>query len=263
MPAISHGDVRIHYALGGREDGELLVLSNSLGSNLRMWSKVLPRLEAVYRVLRFDTRGHGTSSVPPGPYTLDQLGHDVLSLLDDLGMDRVNFCGLSLGGAVGMWLAIHEPQRLRRLVLANTAARFASPAFWDERISTVRQCGMEVISIATLSRWFTLQYRETHAEELRQIHTMIASTDPDGYCACCAFLREMDLRTCIPSIHVPALVIAGTHDQSTPPSDGRLLADTLPDSHYIELDASHLSAWECAGEFADAVLSFLGGRRNG
>jgi 3-oxoadipate enol-lactonase len=265
MPAISHGEVRIHYALSGREDRDLLVLANSLGSSKTMWNNVLYALEAEYRVLRYDMPGHGASSVPPGPCTVNQLGRDVLLLLDALGAERVNFCGLSLGGLVGIWLAIYAPQRLNRLVLANTAARVGTPATWDDRIAAVRHSGMQPLATATLERWFTPQYRDSHVAEMEQIRAMIASTSPDGYCACCAVLRDADLRAGVSAIRTPSLVIACTHDPATPPSDGRALASEISGAAYVELDASHLSAWERADEFADAALTFLadGGSHNG
>jgi 3-oxoadipate enol-lactonase len=265
MPSIDVDDLRIHYALSGREEGDVVVLSNSLGSSLRMWDKVLPALEAGYRVLRYDTRGHGASSVPPGPYTLDQLGHDALHLLDGIGLERVNFCGLSMGGQVGMWLALHAPQRIGRMVLANTAARIGSLAMWDERIAAVRATGMEALGEASLGRWFTADFREKHPAEMAPIKQMIASTSADGYCACCAALRDSDLRAAIASIRIPCLVIAGKHDPATPPSDGRALASAIRGAKFIELESSHLSAWERAGEFGSAVRAFYddGGRRNG
>jgi 3-oxoadipate enol-lactonase len=265
MPMIEIRDVRIHYELSGDESLPILVLGNSLGSNLHMWDKVLPRLEEQHHVLRYDMRGHGGSSVPAGPYTLDQLGSDVFSLLDFLGMDRVDFCGLSMGGQVAMWLSIHAPKRVNRIVLANTGARILTPEMWDLRIAAVRQNGIGVLAAATLERWFTPQYREQHPDEMSFIQAMIASTNTAGYCACCSALRDVDLRTEIHSIATPALVITGTRDPATPPSDGRAICSALPNSEYLELDSSHLSAWERADEFANAVLAFLntGGRANG
>lgn len=265
MPTFETHGVKIHYELSGDQDRPILVLGNSLGSNLRMWDKVLPRFEEQYRVLRYDMRGHGGSSVPAGPYTLHQLGHDVLSLLDFLGMDRVNFCGLSMGGQVAMWLAIHAPQRLNRIVLANTGARILTPEMWDLRIAAIQQNGMNALAPASLERWFTPQYRQQHPDEMSIIQAMIASTNPAGYCACCSALRDADLRAAVQSITTPTLVITGTHDPATPPSDGRAICAALPHSQYLELDASHLSAWERAGEFSHAVLQFLhtGGRAHG
>lgn len=265
MPVLSRGDVRIHYALSGRDGGDLLVLSNSLGSSLSMWDKVIAKLQSEYRVLRYDTRGHGGSSVPPGAYIADALGQDVLCLLDEIGAHRVHFCGLSLGGLVGMWLALHAPQRLSRLILANTSARIGSREMWDDRVAFVRQFGMKALAAATPARWFTAQYRETHADEMMQIEAMIASISPDGYCACCAALRDADLRQSVTAIDIPTLVIAGAHDPATPASDGRALAAAIPHARYCELDSSHLSAWESSDAFAGAVLTFLaqGARSNG
>jgi 3-oxoadipate enol-lactonase len=265
MPTIENGEVRIHYELSGNEDGELLMFGNSLGSNLRMWDKVIPQLEAKHRILRYDMRGHGASSIPPAPYTLDQLGRDALLLLDYLHIDRLNFCGLSLGGMVAMWLGIHAPQRVNRLILANTAARIGSHEMWDARIAAVTRDGMQALSVLTLDRWFTPQYREQHGNEMIFIRDMIASTDPKGYLACCGVLREADLRSAIPVIQAPCLVITGKHDPATPPSEGRALIAALPHAKYLELDSSHLSAWERADEFAGAVIAFLdkGGRGHG
>ena len=265
MPEAENAGVRLHYELSGQEHGEVLVLGNSLGSNMHMWDKVLPWFEARYRVIRFDTRGHGRSSVPQRPYSLEELGHDVLLLLDSLGVERANFCGLSLGGMVAMWLGIHAPLRMRRLVLANTGARIGTPELWDERIAAVKRLGMAQLAEITLTRWFTEGYRETHAGEMEMIREMILATDPAGYSACSGVLRDTDLRCEITGIPVPCLVIAGKHDPATPPSNGEAIHCVLRNSKYVELDASHLSAWERAAEFGAEVVAFLenGEVRNG
>ena len=257
MPAAETREVRLHYELSGNEQGELLVLGNSLGSNLHMWDKVVPIFESTFRVLRFDTRGHGKSGAPPGPYTLEQLGRDVLFLLDSLQIDRVHFCGLSLGGMVAMWLGIHAPERVRRLVMANTGARIGTREIWDHRIATVQRTGMGELAEATLPRWFTPVYRENHTEEMESIRRMIAATSPVGYLACCGVLRDSDLRARICEIAVPCLVITGKHDPATPPEDGLALTKRLRSSNYSELDASHLSAWERATQFGSEVVAFL------
>jgi len=257
MPEAENAGVRLHYELCGKEHGDVLVLGNSLGSNLHMWDKVLPWFEARYRVIRFDTRGHGRSSVPQRPYSLEELGHDVLLLLDSLGVERANFCGLSLGGMVAMWLGIHAPQRMRRLVLANTGARIGTPGLWDERIATVKRLGMAQLAEITLTRWFTDGYREKHAGEMEMIREMISSTDPVGYSSCCGVLRDADLSGEITGIPVPSLVIAGKHDPATPPSNGQAIHRVLQNSNYVELEAAHLSAWERAAEFGAEVVAFL------
>ena len=265
MPVIENGGVRLHYETSGVPSGEVLVLSNSLGSNLHMWDKVLPRFESLHHVVRYDTRGHGRSSVPAGPCTIGQLGHDVLFLLDHLGIGSANVCGLSLGGVVAMWMAIHAPHRVRREILANTGARILTREMWDQRIAAVQSTGMAPLAAASLERWFTPAYRNEHPDDMKTIRAMIAGTDPNGYIACCGALRDADLRSEIQAIAAPALVITGTHDPATPTSDGSAIHSALRCSQYVELDASHLSAWERAEEFADAAIAFLSAeeQRNG
>jgi 3-oxoadipate enol-lactonase len=257
MPTTESGGARLHYELSGNPRGAVLVLANSLGSNLHMWDKVLPAFESRYRVLRYDMRGHGESAVSPQPFTIEQLGRDVLQLLDEVKVDRASVCGLSLGGVVALWLGIHAPGRLERLIFANTAARIGNQEMWEQRIATVANTGMSPLAVATLERWFTPTYRARHPEEMEQIRAMIAATDPQGYLACCAALRDADLRGQIGAIEAASLVITGTHDPATPPSDGRAIHGALRTSRYLELNSSHLSAWECAQEFAAAVVQHL------
>ncbi len=258
MPAIEGASVRYYYELSGNADGDVLVFVNSLGSNLRMWEKVLPVFERSYRVLRYDMRGHGQSSAPLGPYSIEELGEDLLFLLNRLGFDRVNLCGLSLGGLVVMWVAINAPQRVRRIILANTAARIGTSEAWNQRIAAAQSMCMASLAEATIDRWFTSSYRDCHVAEMELIRTMIASTDANAYTACCGVLRDTDLRSKLGSIKVPSLVIAGKYDPATPPSDGRALYSALQASSYVELDGSHLSAWEQHEAFAEAAHSFLG-----
>jgi 3-oxoadipate enol-lactonase len=257
MPEVQNGDVRLHYEMSGTSAGRALMFSNSLGSNLHMWDKVVPRLEASHHILRYDMRGHGKSSVPDGPYTIGQLGGDVLFLLDQLGIERVDLCGLSVGGMIAMWIAIHAPERLGRLILANTAARIGTREGWEQRIATVETAGMASLATASMERWFTRPYREEHPDEMEAMRVMIAAIDAKGYEAGCALLRDTDLRGEIGSISAPALVISGKHDPVTPPSDGLALHAALKGSKYVELNAAHISAWERADEFAEAVESFL------
>jgi 3-oxoadipate enol-lactonase len=257
MPTLETGDVRLHYERSGVENGPVLVLSNSLGSNLHMWDKVLPSLEKSFSILRYDTRGHGKSSVPSPPYSIEQLGSDLLLLMDDLSIDRAHLCGLSLGGLVSQWLGIHAPERFERLIFANTAARIGTRDGWEQRIAMVQSSGMDGLALQTVERWITLAYREQHPAEMETIRKMLAATNPAGYCGCCAALRDIDLRGEISAIEAPCMVITGTHDPATPPSDGRAIQSALRDSCYVEFDSAHLSAWEKAEEFAGAVLAFL------
>ena len=261
MPATEGSGARIRYAESGNPSGPVLVLANSLGSNMHMWDKVLPEFQSKYRVVRFDMRGHGESAVVPEPFTIEHLGRDVLRLLDELRTDRANICGLSLGGLVALWLGIHTPTRVDRLIFANTAARIGSREMWDLRIGMVRNAGMSPLAVLMLERWFTASYRAQHPHEMERIREMIAATHPAGYAACCAVLRDADLRGEIGEIKVASLVITGKHDPATPPSDGRALHAGIRNSTYLELDCSHLSAWERAKEFAGAVLQHLAGGR--
>jgi len=257
MPTLETGDVRLHYERSGAVNDPVLVLANSLGSNLHMWDKVLPSLERNLQILRYDTRGHGKSSVPPPPYSIEQLGSDLLLLMDHLSIDRAHLCGLSLGGLVSMWLGIYSPERFERLIFANTAARIGTRDGWEQRIAMVQSSGMDGLALQTVERWITPAYREQHPAEMETIRQMLAATNPTGYCGCCAALRDTDLRGEISAIEAPCMVITGTHDPATPPSDGRAIHSALRDSSFVEFDSAHLSAWEKAEEFAGAVLAFL------
>ena len=257
MPTVDARHARLYYEASGRPDGEPLLLSNSLGSSMEMWNRVLPVLEKEFRVVRYDTRGHGRSSVPAAPYTIEQLGCDALAVLDAVGISRASFCGLSLGGLTGQWLAVHAPERIRRLILANTAARIGTEAMWDARMESVRESGMKPIAAATPERWFTGAYRERFPEQMEQIRRMVAGTEAEGYIGCCAVLRDADLRASTCAIAHMCLVVAGRDDPATPPADVRALYTALPSARYVELGSSHLSAWECGAEFAEAVLAFL------
>jgi 3-oxoadipate enol-lactonase len=223
-----------------------------------MWDRVVAHFEASFHVLRFDNRGHGLSSVPDRPYSVDRLGSDLLRLLDHLGVGPSIVCGLSLGGLIGQWLGIHAPERVRALILANSAARFLSRDAWEARIGFVEAQGMNVLAKGTLSRWFTAGYIEHSPEEMKQIASMIEKTPQQGYIGGCEVLRDADLRGLLSRIKAPCLVIGGSHDPATPPADGHVLQAGIRGSRYVELDASHLSAWERPAEFAAAVLEFLG-----
>ena len=257
MPFIDTKDVRLHYLIEGREDAPWLILSNSLGTTFDMWSPQMPALLRHFRVLRYDTRGHGQSGVPPGPYRIDQLGGDVIALLDALGIARAHFCGLSMGGMTGIWMGIHRPSRVDRLVLCNTAARIGPPEVWDARIAKVNSEGVDAIVPAVIDRWFTADFQRRAPHQIEQVRRMLRNTDPAGYVANCAAVRDMDQRDAVGRITAPTMVIAGRHDQATPPGDGRLVADRIAGARFVEFDASHLSNWEAADAFTAEVIGFL------
>ena len=257
MPFAQLQDARIHYDLAESENASVLVFSNSLGTNFSMWDPQAPVFQKHFRVLRMDTRGHGQSSVTQGPYSIKQLGGDVLSLLDSLRLDRVNFCGLSMGGMIGMWLALNAPHRLRKVVLSNTAAKIGTPEFWNPRIEKVRKGGMRSISSAVIDRWFTPAFRAASPAIVAATQSMLESTDAEGYVANCAAVRDFDARSPIHAIDVPTLIITGTHDPATTVADGRFLAEQIKGAQFAELKASHLSNIEARDIFNSEVARFL------
>ncbi len=257
MPVIELDGVSIHFEIRGPASAPTLVFSNSLGSDLHMWDKVVPLLEHDFRVLRYDSRGHGLSGTPTLPWSMEMLAGDLIGLLNALSIDRVHLCGLSLGGMLGLWLALHFPERIRRLVLANTAALIGSREMWDARIASVKSQGMAALARSTIDRWLTPQCVRQYPEDAEAIRSMIERTPPEGYIGCSGVLRDTDLRGGLARIQAPCLVITGTHDAATPPVDGRLLESGLRHARYLELDAAHLSAWERPAEFAEAVRAFL------
>ena len=257
MPFADLANVRLSYSFDGPPDAPVVLLSNSLGTTSAMWEPQVPELAKQFRVLRYDSRGHGQSGVTPGPYSIPQLGRDVLALLDHLGLSRVDFCGLSMGGMVGQWVGVNAPGRIRVLALCNTAAQIGPVDAWNARISKVNEGGMEAIVDAVLARWFTPGFMASARETVAPARAMLASTPPAGYVAACAAVRDMDQREAIARIAAPTLVIAGAHDAATPPAEGRFLAERIGGAQYVELDAAHLSNLEAASEFNTALLTFL------
>ncbi len=256
MPFVDVGELKTHYALTGDKE-PVLVFSNSLGTDFSMWDPQVAELQRCFRILRYDTRGHGQSSVTPGDYTIEQLGRDVLGLLDSLHLGCVHFCGLSMGGMIGMWLGVHAPNRLHRLVLSNTAARIGTKEMWNARIATARKDGMKPVAAAVIERWFTPGFRASFAERVARAQRMIENTPPEGYAACCAAIRDMDQREAVAQIKAPTLVIYGGSDPVTPASDAQFLTDRIRGAVKVELAAAHLSNVEQADAFTEAVSNFL------
>ncbi len=257
MPFIDAGNGKLHYQIDGAADAPVLVLSNSLGTTMDMWLPQLPALLEQFRVLRYDTRGHGRSDVTPGPYSIAQLGGDVIALMDQLNIPRAHFCGLSMGGMTGIWLGIHQPARIERLVLCNTSAAIGVPEMWNARIAQVRQGGMQVVIDTVLQRWFTDDFLAHAPAQVERVRNMLANTTVDGYVANCAAVRDMDQRADLARITAPTLVIGGKYDKSTPPEHGELIARAIPGASYVELNAAHLSNWEVAQAFTQQLLNFL------
>lgn len=257
MPTLKLQDVSINYGFDGFPDRPVLLLSNSLGTNFSMWSPQVESLIQHFNLLRYDSRGQGGSSVPAGPYSIDQMGHDVLAMLDALKLNRVHFCGLSMGGMVGQWLGVHAPERLNRLILSNTAAKIGTPEGWNSRIDAVRQGGMQAVIPAILERWFTPDFRSNFPAVLDRTSSMLQSANIEGYVGSCAAVRDMDQRNDAHNITVPTLVICGTHDLVTPPSEADFLVAQIRSSQLLTLPAAHLANIEASSEFNQAVLDFL------
>jgi 3-oxoadipate enol-lactonase len=257
MPHADLTHLRLHYLLEGREDLPLLVLVHSLGTDLTLWKDVVPALAVRNRILRCDLRGHGASSVPSGPYTIADLSHDLLELLELLKVDRCNLCGLSIGGQVAMWLGVEAPQRFNKLIMANTAARIGTVEGWNERIVRVSAEGFNSLADEAMGRGFTALFRQSSASRVAEMRDVLTATPREGYIGCCVALRDSDLTASLPLIGVPVLVISGTHDPVTTTAEGRALAAAITRASYVELNAAHLSAVEQSAAFSSEVLAFL------
>ncbi len=236
----------------------MIVLASSLGATHAMWQPQIDALAGDFEVLAYDHRGHGRSPAPPGPCTVADLGQDVVELLDVLELETVSFCGISLGGVVGMWLAINAPERIERVVLACTSAYFGPPEPWRERARVVREEGMEAIVDAVLERWFSDGLRARPSELVAQVRRDFVSTDTQAYAACCEAISVWDCRRALPRIAAPTLALAGADDPSTPPEHLQAIAAAVPGAELVVLPgARHLANIERAGAFTDAVRRHL------
>lgn len=259
MPYANLGATRLFYMEDGQADAPVLVLSNSLGTSAAMWAPQLPVLCEHFRVIRYDTRGHGKSAIPEGEYTFTQLADDLVGLLDHLEIERAHFCGLSMGGATGMQFALAHPQRLNKLVLCNTAARIGSAEGWLARVAAVGESGLDALAPGLVERWLTAEFREREPVQTRQLVDMLRRTSDAGYSANCAALRDADFRGLVGKITAPTMVIAGQYDLAATLLQGRELAAAISGARFVELAAAHLSNWEQAGAFNEALVDFLAG----
>ncbi|HEY7280706.1 MAG TPA: 3-oxoadipate enol-lactonase [Actinomycetota bacterium] len=251
------GPVEVHHVEGGRPDGPPLVLSNSLGTTMAMWDPQMVALGERFRLIRYDTRGHGSSPVPPGPYDVADLGADLLALLDRLGIDRASLCGLSIGGMTAMWVAANAPERVDRLALCSTSARFDSPERYAERAAIVRAEGMAPVANTAVRRWFTERFASEQPRVVDEFHDMLLATPPEGYAACCGVVERTDLTPSIGSIAAPTLLLAGADDPSTPPPHAERIAARVAGARVVVLPGSHLLNVERADEASRAILDHL------
>jgi 3-oxoadipate enol-lactonase len=250
--------VRVSPRLHGPADAPVLALPSSLGTTTDLWDANVPAWSETFRLLRYDQRGHGRSEVPPAPYSIEDLGRDFVSLLDELGIERVSFCGLSLGGATAMWLAANVPARIDRLVLACTSPQFGDPDGWLDRAAIVRDKGLEGIADTVLERWFTPRFAREHPEVPARFRELLVTTPREGYAGCCEALAGWDFRSKLGQIEAPTLVIAGSEDTAAPADHGRLIADQIPKASLVVLpDAAHLGNVEPADAFSSLVTEHL------
>lgn len=257
MPILKLAGEDFFYSLDGPPAAPVLVLCNSLGTTMALWDSQMEVLRQRYRVLRYDTRGHGRSPASAGPYTLQMLGQDLLQLTDALKIDKFHFCGISMGGLTGLWLAIHAGERLQKLVVADSAARIGTADGWRARAQLVQESGMAEVAAGSPGRWFTPAF-VAHAPDLvQQYVASLRASSPAGYAACCLALADADLRGEIAAIKAPTLLIAGLHDPVTTPADARFMQDAIAGSQYAELSAAHLSNIEASEDFNNLLLQFL------
>jgi 3-oxoadipate enol-lactonase len=261
MPDIKTDDgCIIHVEVEGPQNGPVLMLSNSLGTNLHMWDDQVPAWSRHFRLVRYDRRGHGQSSVPKGPYPMERLGRDVLAVIDALGIAKINWCGLSMGGMVGQWLGANAPSRVEKLVLSNTSSYFADKSLWEGRLKTVRDKGLAAIVDANMERWFTKEFRDRNPQAIARMREMFLATKPEGYIGCGEGIRDMDHRPLLAKIGAPTLVIAGKHDPATPLEANEFIRQHIPGAHIAVLDAAHIANVEQPRAYADTVLGFLLGK---
>jgi len=258
MPLVDVHDVLINYRWDGDETNPVLILSNSLTTNLNLWEDQIADFSNHFRVLRYDNRGHGGSSSPPGEYSLDDIGNDILLVMDHLEVERANFCGISLGGMVGMWLGMNAGARIDRLVICNTSSDLRPPDLWQDRIDTVMSHGMEAIITGALERFLSESFQKSGSAKIDLIKSMIRSCDVSGYSGCCAAVRDMNLTSNLSRIKNSTLIIAGELDPSTPVAHSQLINQNIVGSSMKVIDGvAHLSNLEKPEEFNKDVLSFL------
>jgi 3-oxoadipate enol-lactonase len=253
-------DLRLMVKLDdGPDDAPVLVLANPIGTTMAVWDAQLPALRRRFRLLRFNARGHGGSAAPPGPYSLAALGADVLGLLDAHGIVSAAFCGTSLGGMIGLWLAANAPERISSLVVCCTAITpMPSRQSWLERAALVRQQGMGPISETAPARWFTPRFIANEPAAVNRVTAMLTGCDPEGYAGCADAIADMDLRPALAAVKAPTLVISGAEDQAAPPRHGAITARGIPGSRLVVIrGASHLANYETPGPVTDAITRHL------
>jgi 3-oxoadipate enol-lactonase len=261
MPVITSADCPLNIEIAGPERAPVLMLCNSLGTDLHMWDPQVDALTQDFRLVRYDRRGHGKSGVTKGPYAMDMLGRDALAIMDGLKLTKVSWCGLSMGGMVGQWLGAHAPERIERLILSNTNCYYPVKDMWNDRIKLVTEKGLANIVGPNMERWFTKGFRERSPITIERMTKMFLQTPLEGYVGCCAAVRDMDHRELLAKIKAPTLVIAGREDAATPIENAIYIQNHIAGAALTVLDAAHISNVEQPAAYTNAVLGFLAQRR--
>jgi 3-oxoadipate enol-lactonase len=250
--------VEVHHVVEGPEGAPVIAFGNSLGTDTGMWDAQAAALGDRYRVVRFDSRGHGGSPAPPGPYSIADLGGDALALMDRLGYERFSFCGLSIGGMISMWLGVNAPERIEKLVICCTATSLPPREPWTERAAMVRAEGTEAVIEATMERWFTPEFRASHAERIEPIRAAFLATDPEGYAGCCEAIADFDIAAELGAVRAPTLVVGGAEDPVGTPERSRAIQAAIDGAELLELPtARHLAAVEEAEAVSAALAAHL------
>ncbi|WP_104499662.1 3-oxoadipate enol-lactonase [Acinetobacter indicus] len=257
MPTFTSQDAEINYQTFGDAAKPALVFSNSLGTNFKMWQPQIDHFQQDFFVICYDTRGHGASSAPQGPYTLDQLGQDVVNLLDHLNIEKAAFCGISMGGLTGQWLAINKPERFSHVVVCNTAAKIGQEQAWNERAALVREQGLAPIASTAAGRWFTEPFIQSNAATVATLSNDLGAGSPEGYASCCEALAKADVREQLKDIQVPVLIVAGQQDPVTTVADGEFMQQRIANAELFEINASHISNIEQPEAFNQVVQAFI------
>lgn len=257
MSKIKIQHTTLNYVFDDFKKEQTILFSNSLGTDLTMWDKQIELLGQEFNILRYDTRGHGESEVTEGEYSIEMLGNDVLDLLDHLKIEKVNFCGLSIGGLTGQWLGIHVSERLNKLILCNTAVKIGNKEGWNTRIETVQKNGLDSIVSGTQERWFTPEFVSGNKAEAEAVLAKFVQTPVTGYSSCCAAVRDADFTDEVSKISIPTLIISGTEDLVTTIKDGDFLMEKIPNSLLAALKAAHISNIEKADDFTKLLIEFI------
>lgn len=257
MPKIELKNFTCHYLYENFGHDKTIVLSNSLGTNLSMWEDNIDELSHHFNILRYDKRGHGQSTINQDKVSIDELGEDVIELIDTLKLDHVYFCGISIGGLTGQWLGINHPDRFKKIIICNTAAKIGTVEGWEARVKQVTEFGLSSILEGTADRWFTPAYRANNPEKVQQILADFQANSLQGYTACCYAVANAYFRNQLDKLTIPLLIVAGSQDEVTTVEDGKFIQKSAGLTHLITLDAAHLSNMEHPREFAKHIIHFI------